>query len=271
MNTKYLPTIKLSPAIEKCNQQNAQKPPTTSPNQIKNPNKMLKVKNTVTSSASSTSLLPTNNINLKADDSQAALITLDGPGLSNNDGKDESDVQQQSERGNWTGRFDFLLSLLGYSVGLGNVWRFPYLCYNNGGGGFFFFYLTSGIILRFLKYLGAFLIPFSIMLIIAGLPLMFMELSFGQYAALGPVAIYRRFCPLFRGLGIGMVIVSAIVMLYYNQIIAWTIFYMIASFRSELPWQNCEPEWSTQSMFSKVYLSNYTISSHQSYFRLLFL
>lgn len=85
------------------------------------------------------------------------------------------------------------------------------------------------------------------MLIIAGLPLMFMELSFGQYAALGPVAIYRRFCPLFRGLGTGMVIVSAIVMLYYNIIIAWTLFYMFASFRSQLPWQNCETPWSTES------------------------
>lgn len=138
------------------------------------------------------------------------------------------------ERGNWTGRFDFLLSLLGYSVGLGNVWRFPYLCYNNGGG--------------------AFLIPFTIMLVIAGLPLMFMELSFGQYAALGPIAVYQRFCPLFKGLGFGMIIVSAIVMLYYNVIIAWTIYYMFASIRAELPWQKCDDAWSTESMSSLFYL-----------------
>ncbi|XP_063232699.1 sodium- and chloride-dependent glycine transporter 1 [Bacillus rossius redtenbacheri] len=136
----------------------------------------------------------------------------------------------EPERGNWTGRFDFLLSLLGYSVGLGNVWRFPYLCYQNGGG--------------------AFLIPFSVMLVIAGLPLMFMELSFGQYASLGPVAVYEKFCPLFCGLGYGMVIVSAIVMLYYNLIIAWTIFYMFASLRSVLPWQSCDHEWNTPYCFS---------------------
>ncbi|KAH8402405.1 hypothetical protein KR009_011847 [Drosophila setifemur] len=173
-------------------------------------------------------ICPSTAIGIGGCASGTALISLDasGPGGGGGAGGEEH------ERGTWTGRFDFLLSLLGYSVGLGNVWRFPYLCYNNGGG--------------------AFLIPFTIMLVIAGLPLMFMELSFGQYAALGPVAVYRRFCPLFRGLGTGMILVSAIVMLYYNLIIAWTIFYMFASFGTKLPWQNCEPAWSTKYCYSYV-------------------
>ncbi|KAH7638851.1 hypothetical protein HUG17_2884 [Dermatophagoides farinae] len=134
------------------------------------------------------------------------------------------------DRGTWQGRFDFILSLIGYSVGLGNVWRFPYLVYSNGGG--------------------AFLIPFIVMMLLVGFPLMFMELAFGQYASLSPVVIYKHFSPLFAGLGYGMIAVSGVVMLYYNMIIAWTLYYMYASLKPELPWSRCDPLWSTDLCYS---------------------
>uniref|UniRef100_A0AAZ3Q3N2 Transporter n=1 Tax=Oncorhynchus tshawytscha TaxID=74940 RepID=A0AAZ3Q3N2_ONCTS len=120
-----------------------------------------------------------------------------------------------SDRGSWGGKYEFLLSCIGYCVGLGNVWRFPYLCYRNGGG--------------------VFLIPYFIMLFFTGVPLFLMELSLGQYGAAGPITVWKC-CPLLKGIGIGMLCVSMLVCLYYNVIIAWTFYYLGSSFQSPLPW-----------------------------------
>ncbi|KAM9127787.1 sodium- and chloride-dependent neutral and basic amino acid transporter B(0+) [Pangshura tecta] len=125
---------------------------------------------------------------------------------------------ENSERGNWASKTDYLLSMVGYAVGLGNVWRFPYLTYQNGGG--------------------AFLIPYATMLALAGLPLFFLECSLGQFASLGPVSVWR-ILPILQGVGITMVIITTLVTVYYNVIIAYALYYLFASFQSVLPWSDC--------------------------------
>ncbi|XP_044886945.1 sodium- and chloride-dependent neutral and basic amino acid transporter B(0+)-like isoform X2 [Mauremys mutica] len=126
--------------------------------------------------------------------------------------------EEHSERGHWSSKTDYLLSMLGYAVGLGSIWRFPYLTYKNGGG--------------------AFLIPYAAMLALAGLPLFFLECSLGQFASLGPVSVWR-ILPILQGVGITMVIITTLVTVYYNVIIAYALYYLFASFQSVLPWSDC--------------------------------
>ncbi|XP_023217228.1 sodium- and chloride-dependent GABA transporter 1-like [Centruroides sculpturatus] len=133
-------------------------------------------------------------------------------------------TQSIASRGNWGSKWEFLLSCVGLSVGIGNVWRFPYLAYENGGG--------------------AFLIPYLLMLLLAGKPMYFMELSFGQFAGLGPLSIWSCL-PIAKGIGYAMVTVCLIVVIYYNVIMAYTLYYIGASFQSVVPWSRCDPEWAS--------------------------
>ncbi|BFZ05079.1 hypothetical protein BsWGS_08118 [Bradybaena similaris] len=171
--------------------------------------------------------------------STAVLTRLD-------DDVEEEETKEFVDRGNWSGRFDFLMSLLGYSVGLGNVWRFPYLAYSNGGG--------------------AFLFPFILMFVLLGFPLMFMELSFGQFAALGPAAIFDRICPILNGIGLAMVAVSCMVAFYYTVLIGWAFLYMFKSFTSELPWERCHPDWASESCYSHIEAAECTVTNGSVYY-----
>ncbi|XP_045613424.1 sodium- and chloride-dependent glycine transporter 2 [Procambarus clarkii] len=137
----------------------------------------------------------------------------------------------EEARGTWSNQCEFFLSCLGYAVGFGNVWRFPYLCYKNGGA--------------------AFLIPYTLMLLFAGLPLFFLELALGQYVSLGPNILFPKLVPLFAGLGWAMVILSALVAIYYNVILAWTFFYTFASFTSSLPWGSCSNYFNSLNCFTE--------------------
>ncbi|XP_022661664.1 sodium-dependent proline transporter-like isoform X2 [Varroa destructor] len=131
-------------------------------------------------------------------------------------------VSSISSRGNWGNRWEFLLSCVGLSVGIGNVWRFPYLAYKNGGG--------------------AFLIPYLVMLMLVGKPMYFMELAFGQFAGQGPLTIWAC-SPFCKGVGMAMIISSLIVCVYYNVVMCYTLYFMGATFQAQLPWEVCDPSW----------------------------
>lgn len=143
----------------------------------------------------------------------------------------EKDVDGLAARGNWGGQFEFLLTCVGYAVGLGNVWRFPYLCYQNGGG--------------------AFLFPYILMLIVIGLPVFYFELSFGQFASLGPISVWSV-SPLFKGIGFAMVSTSWMLSLYYIIIVAWAFYFLFASFTTKLPWTDCVNDWNTQKCVTSL-------------------
>ena len=86
---------------------------------------------------------------------------------------------------------------------------------------------------------GSFLIPYAIMLLFAGLPIFFLELSLGQYSRQGPLKAFGMMAPAFKGLGFAMIVCTAFVAIYYNMIMTWVIFYIISSFENTLPWTEC--------------------------------
>ncbi|KAL3319769.1 hypothetical protein Ciccas_001562 [Cichlidogyrus casuarinus] len=166
---------------------------------------------------------------------------LQGENGPRNDGSEIEVVydlkEQNVDRATWGGKVEFMMACIGYAVGLGNVWRFPNLCFRNGGG--------------------AFLIPYCLMVAVIGLPLFFLEFAFGQFASLGPIEIWS-ISPLFKGIGYSMVLISWVLCAYYNVIVARCMFFFGASFQSELPWSNCNNTWNTPSCLEFVTICTYT-------------
>ncbi|KAM4027068.1 sodium-dependent dopamine transporter [Anomaloglossus baeobatrachus] len=138
------------------------------------------------------------------------------------------------ERETWSKKIDFLLSVIGFAVDLANVWRFPYLCYKNGGG--------------------AFLVPYLFFMIIAGMPLFYMELALGQFNREGAAGVWK-ICPIFKGVGFTVILISLYVGFFYNVIIAWAIHYLFSSFTSELPWIHCNNSWNSLNCSETKYNS----------------
>ncbi|ASJ95986.1 MULTISPECIES: sodium-dependent transporter [Shewanella] len=118
------------------------------------------------------------------------------------------------KREQWNSRVGFILAAVGSAIGLGNIWRFPYMAYENGGGAFF--------------------IPYLFAMITAGIPFMIMEFSLGhKIKKTSP----RIFAQLGHTLGIKLewlgwfqVFIAAVIAVYYVAVIGWTLSYLGFSF-----------------------------------------
>ncbi|KAK7934124.1 hypothetical protein WMY93_005020 [Mugilogobius chulae] len=170
---------------------------------------------------------------LRSFEREYALVPTDGKTV---DEPRTGDTKEQ--RPTWGRRLEFILASVGYAVGLGNVWRFPYLCYSSGGG--------------------AFMIPYLIMVLLCGIPLLFMEFTIGQYTRLGPVHAFAKICPLLKGVGLATVVISFVFSTYYNVLMSWALFYLFNSFGSTLPWQSCNETWNVIENCSSGFTDNVT-------------
>lgn len=108
-------------------------------------------------------------------------------------------------REEFTGRWAFILAAIGSAVGLGNIWRFPYVAYEHGGG--------------------AFVIPYLVALLTAGIPLLFLDYAIGhRFRGSAPMA-FRRMSRWTEAIGWWQVLICAVIGVYYAAIIAWSIMY----------------------------------------------
>ncbi|WP_439236468.1 sodium-dependent transporter [Lonepinella koalarum] len=115
-----------------------------------------------------------------------------------------------STRETFSGRRAFILAAIGSAVGLGNIWRFPYTTYENGGG--------------------AFIIPYLIALLTAGIPLLFLDYAIGHRHRGGAPLSYRRFSKHFETFGWWQVMVNVIIGIYYAVVLGWAATYTYFSF-----------------------------------------
>ena len=113
------------------------------------------------------------------------------------------------KRDSFGSKIGAILVAAGSAIGLGSIWRFPYMTGENGGGGFLLIYLLS--------------------VLIVGIPVMLAEFSIGTYTRKSPVKAYNQLSPRWKWLGYNSVIVSLLISGFYYIVAGWSLEYFISS------------------------------------------
>ncbi len=119
-------------------------------------------------------------------------------------------MSKHQKRDQWGSKLGFLLAAIGSAVGLGNLWRFPYVAATNGGG--------------------AFILPYLIAIITAGIPILILEYTMGKTYRGGAPVTWARINKKFEWLGWFQVMVAFVIGIYYFAIIVWVLSYVGFSF-----------------------------------------
>ncbi len=139
-------------------------------------------------------------------------------------------MSEQPDRAIWGSKLGFLLAAIGSAIGLGNIWRFSYMAYENGGG--------------------AFLVPYFFALIIAGLPLIILEYTIGHREKGASPLAFARIDKKWEWVGWWMPTVASVgILLFYSIVIAWCLNYFLFSFK--LSWGT-----ETGAFFEKTFLNS---------------
>ena len=115
-------------------------------------------------------------------------------------------MENQSNRGSFSGRLGFVLAAAGSAVGLGNIWRFPYLAAKDGGGVFLLFYL--------------------ILALTFGFTLLITEIAIGRKTGQSPLTAYRVIHPKMGWVGLLASLIPALILPYYSAIGGWVLKYL---------------------------------------------
>ena len=109
-------------------------------------------------------------------------------------------------RDQWNTKLGFILAAIGSAVGLGNIWRFPYVAANNGGG--------------------AFLLPYFFVILTAGIPILILEYTMGKSFRGGAPVTWARMNKKFEWIGWWQVMCSFVICIYYLAIVIWVMCYL---------------------------------------------